>query len=109
MNVVCEIFHSSSEKSHLCSARFLGAEKGVGKAPSLSIEQTSALIRLLDNNKINRGGFFQVVLQGSFKKIQKFLFSKSLLTPPHFNILEKANYLIRLLLNCQQIESDFPQ
>lgn len=71
MNVVCEIFHSSSAKSHLFSARFWGAEKGVGIAPSLSIEQTSALIRLLDNNKINRGGFFSSCITGKLQKNPK--------------------------------------
>lgn len=63
----------SREKSAL-SRQVLGAEKGVVKVPSLSAEQISALIRLLDNNKINRGCFFLSCITRKLKKIQKFPF-----------------------------------
>lgn len=61
MNVVWEILPSSSERSMeiiFVQPGFWGQKRGVGKVPSLSVEQNSALIRLLDSSEINRVAFF---------------------------------------------------
>lgn len=74
-SAVWEMLPHSSEWHMVIFGYVWCAEKEVGKVPSLSVDQSSALIRLLDNHEVNRDTyFFEVILQGSLKnpKLPRF-------------------------------------
>lgn len=67
-SAVWEMLPCSSEWHMVIFGYVWRAEKEVGKVPSLSIEQSSALIRLQDNHEVYRDTYlFEVILQGSLK------------------------------------------